>query len=319
MGFFTIRRNKTKLMFIRSTILILISIYISSFIPSGVLAKTLPEKIGVIVLHPKLGMPANVESWYKKIGKESRFKKKFQRKCGKGKWICSIDKTVVSHKKNKVGLLAIDLYEDGFLIESPHCAWSKLKKYSDPVDISLSKCITPRINRLKKRGANKIVILGNSLGANAAIRAGVVIDGIDAIVAMAPGHTPEHERTRDILDADIRDAKEKINSGNGQDKIEFEDFNQGQKKLLEVSAENFLSWFDPEGKAVMGLNAPKIKAGTAFLWIAGKDDIISDGTGKSIYDSAPPNPKSKFIHVEGGHRDVRKFGKEIIINWLKAL
>jgi esterase/lipase len=319
MGFVTVSRNEAKLMFIRATILILISIYISSFIPSKVLAQTLPEKIGVIVLHPKLGNPAHVESWWKKIGKEKIFKRKFQRKCGEGTWICSTDKTVISYKTNEVGLLAIDLYEDGFLIESPRCAWSKLNKYSDPVDIALSKCITPRINRLKKRGANKIVILGNSLGANAAIRAGVVIDGIDAIVAMAPGHTPEHERTRENLDADIRDAKEKINSGNGQEKIEFEDFDQGQKKLLEVSAENFLSWFDPEGKAVMGLNAPKIKAGTAFLWIAGKDDIISDGTGKSIYDSVPTNPKSKFIHVEGGHGDVRKYGKEIIFNWLKTL
>jgi esterase/lipase len=319
MGFVTVSRNEAKLMFIRATILILISIYISSFIPSKVLAQTLPEKIGVIVLHPKLGNPAHVESWWKKIGKEKIFKRKFQRKCGEGTWICSTDKTVISYKTNEVGILAIDLYEDGFLIESPRCAWSKLNKYSDPVDIALSKCITPRINRLKKRGANKIVILGNSLGANAAIRAGVVIDGIDAIVAMAPGHTPEGDRIRDDLDADIRDAKEKINSGNGQEKIEFKDFDQGQRKLLEVSAENFLSWFDPEGKAVMGLNAPKIKAGTAFLWIAGKDDIISDGTGKSIYDSVPTNPKSKFIHVEGGHRDVRKYGKEIIFNWLKTL
>ena len=319
MGFVTVSRNEAKLMLIRATILILISIYISSFIPSKVLAQTLPEKIGVIVLHPKLGMPAKVQSWFKKVGKEKIFKRKFQRNCGKRTWICSADKTVISHKNNEVGLLAIDLYEDGFLIESPHCAWSKLKKYSDPVDISLSKCITPRINRLKKRGANKIVILGNSLGANAAIRAGVVIDGIDAIVAMAPGHTPEGDRIRDDLDADIRDAKEKINSENGQEKIEFKDFNQGQRKLLEVSAENFLSWFDPEGKAVMGLNAPKIKAGTAFLWIAGKDDIISDGTGRKIYDSVPSNPKSKFVHVEGGHRDVRKYGKEIIFTWLKAL
>jgi esterase/lipase len=319
MGFVTVSRNKAKLIFSRATVLILISISISSFISNEVLAKTPQEKIGVIVLHPKLGMPALVQSWFKKIGKEEIFKRKFQRKCGKGTWICSTDKTVVSHKNNKVGLLAIDLYEDGFLIESPQCAWSKRKEYSHPVDISLSKCVAPRINILKNRGAEKIVVLGNSLGANAAIRAGVFIDGIDAIVAMAPGHTPERERIREILDADIRDAKEKINSGNGQEKIEFEDFNQGQKKLLEVSAENFLSWFDPEGKAVMGLNAPKIKNGTAFLWIAGKDDIISDGTGKSIYDSVPPNPKSKFIHVEGGHRDVRKFGKEIIINWLKTL
>lgn len=313
-----VSHDNAKLIFSRVTVLILFCISISSFISNKVIAKTPQEKIGVIVLHPKLGMPALVESWFKKIGKEKIFKKKYQRKCGKGKWICSTDKTIVSHKNNKVGLLAIDLYEDGFLIESPHCAWSKRKKYSDPVDIALSKCVSPRINILKNRGAEKIVVLGNSLGANAAIRAGVFIDGIDAIVAMAPGHTPEGERIRDRLDADIRDAKEKINSGNGKKKIEFEDFNQGQKKLLEVSAENFLSWFDPEGKAVMGLNAPKIKAGTAFLWIAGEDDIISDGTGKSIYDSAPPNPKSKFIHVEGGHRDVRKFGKEIIINWLNT-
>lgn len=319
MGFITVSRNEAKLMLITANILILISIYISSFIPGKVLAQTLPEKIGVIVLHPKLGNPAHVESWWKKIGKEKVFKKKFQRKCGKGTWICSADKTVISHKNNKIGLFAIDLYEDGFLIESPRCAWSKLNKYSHPVDIALSKCITPRIKRLRKRGATKIVTLGISLGANAAIRAGVVINGIDAIVAMAPGHTPEHEFTRQSLDAEIRYAKEKIKSGNEQEKIEFEDFDQGQKKRLEVSAENFLSWFDPEGKAVMGLNAPKIKAGVAFLWIAGKDDIISDGTGRKIYDSVPSNPKSKFVHVEGGHRDVRKYGKEIIFTWLKAL
>tara|TARA_E500000331_G_scaffold324870_1_gene341537 strand:+ start:601 stop:1248 length:648 start_codon:yes stop_codon:yes gene_type:complete len=215
--------------------------------------------------------------------------------------------------------LAIDLYKDGFLIESPLCAWSKRKNYSDPVDVSLSKCVRPRIKRLKKRGAKKIVILGNSLGANAAIRAGVVIDGIDAIVAMAPGHRPEHRRTRDALSDDIAQAKAKISSGNGQEKIRFQDFNQGERKPLNISAQNFLSWFDPEGKAVMGLNAPKIKNGTAFLWIAGKDDIISNGTGKRIYESVPAHPKSEFILVEGGHRDVRKFGKSHIINWLRSL
>jgi len=306
-------------MFLRAGVFTLLAIYISSFIPSEVFAKTLTERIGVIVLHPKSGMPAKVENWFEEIGKKKIFESKFQRKCGKGTWICSADKTVVSHKNNTVGLLTIDLHEDGFLIESPLCAWSKSKKYSHPVDISLRKCIVPRINRLRKKGADKIVILGNSLGANAAIRAGVIIDGIDAIVAMAPGHTPEHKFTRQNLDTKIRDAKAKISSGNEKAKIEFEDFDQEQKKLLKVSAENFLSWFDPEGKAVMGLNAPKIKAHTAFLWIAGRGDIISDGTGKNIYDSVPPHPKSKFILVEGGHRDVRKFGKNLIIDWLKSL
>jgi len=319
MGLINVSYDKAKVILLRATVLVLISISISSFISNKVIAKTPQEKIGVIVLHPKLGMPAKVQSWFKKIGKAKIFEKKFQRKCGKGTWICSTDKTIVSHKNNKVGLLAIDLHEDGFLIESPHCAWSRRKKYSDPVDISLSKCVSPRINILKNRGAEKIAVLGNSLGANAAIRAGVFIDGINAIVAMAPGHTPENEFTRENLGADIRYAKEKVRSGNGQEKIEFQDFNQGKKIPLEVPAANFVSWFNPEGKAVMRLNAPNIKDRTAFLWIAGKDDIISDGTGKSIYNSVPPNPKSKFILVEGGHTDVRKFGTEIIINWLKSL
>ena len=69
----------------------------------------------------------------------------------------------------------------------------------------------------------------------------------------------------------------------------------------------------------MGLNAPKIKNGTAFLWIAGKNDRISNGKGKNIFNSVPPNLKSKFTLVEGGHKDVRKYGREIIINWIKAL
>jgi len=37
------------------------------------------------------------------------------------------------------------------------------------------------------------------------------------------------------------------------------DINQGVEKQIVVSAENYLSWFDPRGKAVMGLNAPRIK------------------------------------------------------------
>ena len=69
----------------------------------------------------------------------------------------------------------------------------------------------------------------------------------------------------------------------------------------------------------MELNAPKIKGNIPFLWIAGKADGISDGTGKNIYDSVPPNPKSKFVLVEGGHDDVRDNGRDIIIEWIKAL
>ena len=62
----TVGRHEARLILIRANILILISISISSFIPSEVLAKTLPEKIGVIVLHPKLGIPLMLKVGVKK-------------------------------------------------------------------------------------------------------------------------------------------------------------------------------------------------------------------------------------------------------------
>ena len=229
-----------------------------------------------------------------------------------------------------------DLYEAGFLLTSPQCAWSKFKKYSLPVDKALNKapppgaisgdfhrhvgCVTSRLKRLKSLGAKKIVLLGYRLGANAAIRAGVIIEGIDAIVAMAPAHRPEVRKMRLKYSYSLNAARKEINSGNGQELNPYLDINyRNEEKLLEVSAESYLSWFDPEGKAVMALNAPNIKGNIPFLWIAGKGDRISDGTGKIIYDSVPPHPKSKFILVEGGQNDVRDNGRDIIIDWIKAL
>ena len=282
-------------------------------------AQTSPDKIGIIILHPKWSMPARIYTDFQHYGKEDIYKEKWIQRCGNGPWVCSEDEKIVGHKRNDSSILTIDLYEKGFLVTSPECAWSLFKKYSEPVDKSLRSCVAPRIKLLKKRGAEKIVVLGKSLGANAAIRAGVVIDGINAIVAMAPGHRPEKEYIREKHSTDVRHAREKVQSGQGKEKNEYMDINQGSERQIETSAESYLSWFDPEGKAVMELNAPKIRGNIPFLWIAGEDDMISDGTGKEIFSAVPPNSKSKFILVEGGHGEVRDNGRDIIIDWLKAL
>ena len=66
----------------------------------------------------------------------------------------------------------------------------------------------------------------------------------------------------------------------------------------------------------MGTNAPKIKNSIPFLWIVGRSDYISDGTGKGIFRAVPKNPLSKFILVDGGHGDVRENSKEKILEWI---
>ena len=139
----------------RNTIFLVITFLV--FTNFSVYSETVPEKIGIITLHPKWGMPAHIQGHWQRIGKLRVFKKKFQRKCGKGIWVCSDDKTVASMERNELGLLTIDLYEEGYLVESSICTWSKIKKYSLPVDEALQDCISPRINSLKNKGAKNAV------------------------------------------------------------------------------------------------------------------------------------------------------------------
>jgi esterase/lipase len=278
------------------------------------------EKIGVISLHAKWSMPSKHEGYWKEIGKLKIFQKKFQNKCGKGPWRCSEDKTIVGHKKSDLRLVEFSLHKEGILIEAPMCAWSKLRKYDLTVDEALRKCITPRIERLKKRGAEKIVILGKSLGANMAIRAGAIFDGITGIVAMGPGHRPAKPYMAGKHTADVAHALNKIKDGKGDEKYEYLDINQGEEMQISISAKSYYSFFSPDGNAVMGLNAPKMKNKTPLMWIAGDSDVITtNGDGRRIFDTAPKHPRSKYIEVSGGHGDVGENGADKIVEWIKSL
>jgi len=281
--------------------------------------KSYSETIGVISLHPKWSMPTKHEGYWKEVGKLHIFKKKFQNKCGRGPWRCSGDKTIVGHKANDLRLVDFTLHKGGVLVESPHCAWSKLRKYDLAVDEALKQCVLPRIERLKRRGAKKIVVLGKSLGANMAIRAGVIFDGLSGIIAMAPGHIPGDEYFINKLGGSVSEAKSAVSDGKGDVPIELLDLNQGIIKKLKIKPAVYLSFNSPNGKAVMINNAAKMK-GYPFLMIIGSSDKLSErGIAPKIYAKAPKNPKSKYIEVQGGHGDVGENGSEKIIEWLKGL
>ncbi len=282
--------------------------------------KSYSETVGVISLHAKWSMPSRHVGYYKEIKKMAFFEKKFRSKCGRGPWVCHDDNTIVRNKNADLHLVDFAIHDAGMLIESPHCAWSKIRKYDLKVDEALKQCVLPRIERLKRRGAKKIVVLGKSLGANMAIRAGVIFDGLSGIVAMAPGHVPGGEFMSSNFAGSVSKAKEAVSEGKGGDILELQDINQGVHKTLSIKASAYLSFFSPEGKAVMIKNTAQLPPELPFLWIVGSSDIITEkGIGPKIFAKAPKNPKSKYIEVQGGHGDVGENGSEKIIEWLKGL
>jgi pimeloyl-ACP methyl ester carboxylesterase len=177
------------------------------------------------------------------------------------------------------------------------------------------------VEKLKSRGAKNIIVGGQSLGANAALGYGARRGRLAGILAIAPGHTPDIRGFQRRMDHDYKRAAELVANGKGDTFDDFKDFNQGRASDIRAKAAHYLSWYDPEGPAIMPKNAAGLKPGTALMWIIGKKDVMLKFGRDSSYafDRAPSHPKSVYVEVRGGHRVTPQKGENRIIAWLKGL
>ena len=59
-------------------------------------------------------------------------------------------------------------------------------------------------------------------------------------------------------------------AGRGNASDSFMDVNQGDKRMLRMTAAIYLSYWDPQGLAIMPQNAARLTA--PILWVVGADD-----------------------------------------------
>ena len=223
-----------------------------------------------------------------------------------------------SRPKSPIGKLSGFLEGKGFLVSAPNMAWSRDRRYDKTFEESMTE-IDGEVKKLIKKGASKIVVGGHSLGANAALGYGARYGGLAGILAIAPGHIPEVSEFQNLMGNDWKRAKKMVESGNGDQKEKFKDVNQGRRTKKKMRAEVYLSWFDPNGAAVMPVNAANLKPGVALLWILGEKDRMYARGKAYAFSKAPPNIKSAYIVVKGGHKATPQKGKKEILNWLNNL
>lgn len=222
------------------------------------------------------------------------------------------------HPGAGIDTLAGKLSAAGFEVETPEMPWSRNRIYDRDYEESMAE-IDAVVAKLKAKGATKIVVAGQSMGANAAIGYGARRDGLAAVLAIAPGHTPENQFFRRKLGADVAKAKALVAAGKGEETASVGDINQGEYFPRIVRARIYVSWFDPEGPAVMPRNAAKLKPATPFMWIVGEQDrILQRGEGY-VFGRVPPHPKNAYAVVPGGHMDTPGVGADKIVAWLKGL
>lgn len=213
------------------------------------------------------------------------------------------------------------LERQGHEVLLPDMPWSRTRYLDGNWDKAMAEIAT-HVKALKDKGAQKIVLVGHSLGVPAAMSHAARGGEVSALVLLAPGHVPRGYYTAPslkIVRESIDDARAKVAAGQGDETNRFSDINQGRQQTVVTTARNFLSYFDPESDADMGVTAPRIPANVPALTIIGEKDPLFRNIRSYYVDKLPANPASQFLEVSGGHTDTPRVATDQIIAWIKAL
>jgi pimeloyl-ACP methyl ester carboxylesterase len=213
------------------------------------------------------------------------------------------------------------LKDEGALVATPEMPWSFHRRYDATFDQALAE-IDAAIAGLKSDGANRIVLIGVSLGANAAIGYAARHSELAGVVALAPGHLPDVGNMRSFVSDAVARAKTLIAEGKGNVRHSFPDMAQGIPLMTTATPAVYLSWFDPEGPAVMPKNAAMIGAAPSpvpLLWVVGKLDPIDRRGPEYAFNALAKNPKSEYVEVIAGHLTTSLVARGRVIDWINAL
>jgi len=213
--------------------------------------------------------------------------------------------------------LIADLQAEGAYVVTPEMPWRLKRMYDKSYDGALA-LVDKAIEKAKSAGASKIVLAGHSMGANVAIAYAARHPELDALIAMSLGHLPETKEMVRHTRRGIDKAKVRIAQGKGAKRCLFFDRVQGWSVPMRTTPEIFLSYFDPEGPAVMPKNAMAIKD-VPFLYAVGKQDPIFVRGPEYVFTLAAKHPKSRYIEADAGHTDTPKAVRKDIVSWLKSL
>ena len=225
---------------------------------------------------------------------------------GKGGWPGALDGGILS-----------SLADDGALVATPEMPWSMKRKYGATYEQAMGE-IDAAAAGLKAKGATRIVVIGHSLGANAAIGYAARHPDLAAVVALAPGHLPEAEGLRSHTREAITQAKQLIAAGQGDVPQRFPDMAQGIPLTTTATPIVYLSMFDPDGPAVIPKNAEAMGP-VPLLWIVGTLDPIARRGPDYAFKLGAKNPKSRYIEVFAGHLTTPLAARGQVVEWINSL
>jgi pimeloyl-ACP methyl ester carboxylesterase len=200
-------------------------------------------------------------------------------------------------------------------IEMP---WSQRRNYDEPYEVALAD-IKSQVEKFRQQGYKRVVLAGHSFGANAALAYMKMEGDVDAIVLLAPGHTPFVMYQRGIGKDAVDKARELVALQRGEEILSMDDYNQGLHRTIRMKANVLLSYFDPNGLGNMPLSAGSFKRSVPVFWVVGTQDPLYLLGSSYGYDKTPQNSSSKYLVVEADHGRTPDAAVSQVSEWLKSL
>jgi pimeloyl-ACP methyl ester carboxylesterase len=224
---------------------------------------------------------------------------------GKGAWAGAFD-----------GGIPAALEADGAVTAEPEMPWSFNRMYGATWDEAMGE-IDAAVADVKAKGATRIVVIGHSLGANAAIGYAARHKDVAAVVALSPGHLPETAEMRSRTADAVARARTLVASGETSRRV-WPDRIQEVPTFAWASPAVYVSMFDPDGPAVIPRNAAALH-GVPLLWVVGRSDPIFARGRDYAFARAPRNPRSRYVEVSAGHLAAPWVSRAQVVEWLKSL
>ena len=210
------------------------------------------------------------------------------------------------------------LEAEGALVAEPEMPWSFTRLYGATYDEAMRE-IDAAVAQLKAHGATRIVVIGHSLGANAAIGYAARRSAVAAVVALAPGHLPETAEMRERTKNAVVEARGMLAAGTGlTSRHAWPDMIQGIPTFAFATPAVYVSMFDPNGPAVIPKNAAAMRP-IPLLWVAGTSDPIFARGPDYAYARGARNPKSRYLEVSASHLTTPWVAQTQVVEWLKSL
>jgi pimeloyl-ACP methyl ester carboxylesterase len=246
------------------------------------------DRIGVILMHGKLGMPLG---------------------------------TANGNARATGAELIAALKDAGYLVALPEMCWSRRRGFDKPYADCLAE-LEPQIAELRRQGATSIVVGGLSLGGNAALAFGAT-HGSETIgvIGLSPADDPARKLRRPEIAAALDRARALVAAGKGDERDLFADSNTGPQgsfaMALNTTANIYLSFDDPAGPAAIANSVAKL--GVPLLWVSGSQDPTQRDAETTFFARAPANPRNRYVMVAANHLTAPDAAKDAVLQWLAAL